>query len=163
MYSVLIFPERVYTEEEHKQAKHLVDHGYKHELTIKGTAAFVQKVNKSVELIKAADCYDFLRTYIRQIIEIDGITQLRETEVAIWANKFAAENVVDFASLLIQKAHHMKEYLEGKLYYGGASEKRTVQKRIEFLELLKSKTMDKAVRLECERLQEMWRESSLAT
>ena len=97
-------------------------------------------MNEALELVKTADCYDFLRTYLRQIIEIDGLTQLRETEVAIWANKFAVENPVDFASLLIQKAHHMKEYLEGELYYGGASEKRTVQKRIEFLELLKNKT-----------------------
>ena len=161
-YSLLTFPERVYTEEEHKKAKQLIDGGYKHELTVRGDEAFVEKVKKSLELAKTADCYDFLRTYLRQIIEIDGITQLRETEVAIWANKFAVENVVDFASLLIQKAHHMKEYLEGELYYGGASEKRTVQKRIEFLELLKRKTTNKTVRIECERLLEMWRESSLA-
>ena len=59
-------------------------------------------------------------------MEIDGITQLRETEVAIWANKFAVENPVDFASLIIQKAYHMKEYLEGELYYGGNAEKRSV-------------------------------------
>jgi hypothetical protein len=157
------FPERVYTEEEHKQAKQLIDAGYKHELTVQGDMAFVEKVNQALDLAKAAGCYDFLRTYLRQIIEIDGITQLRETEVAIWANKFAVENAVDFASLLVQKAHHMKEYLDGELYYGGASEKRTVQKRIEFLELLKSKTTDEAVRAECERLLEMWRESSLAS
>jgi hypothetical protein len=56
----------------------------------------------------------------------------------------------------------MKEYLEGEVYYGGASEKRTVQKRIEFLETLKSKTADAKVKEECERLLEMWRESSLA-
>ena len=66
-------------------------------------------------------------------MEIDGITQLRETEVAIWANKFAVENPVDAASLFIQKAYHMKEYLEGELYYGGNAEKRSVAKRIEFL------------------------------
>jgi hypothetical protein len=158
----LKFPERVYTEEEHKQAKHLLDAGYKHELTVSGDAAFVEKVNTALDLAKVAGCYEFLRTYLRKIMEIDGITQLRETEVAIWANKFAVENTVDFASLLIQKAHHMKEYLEGELYYGGASEKRTVQKRIDFLELLKSKTTDEAVRMECERLLDMWHESALA-
>ena len=112
--------------------------------------------------MKTADAYEFLRTYIRQITEIDGITQLRETEVAIWANKFAVENTVDFASLLVQKAYHMKEYMEGKLYYGGASEKRTVQKRMEFLEKLKDKTEEKSVKEECNRLLEMWRESALA-
>jgi hypothetical protein len=156
------FPERVYTEEEHKRAKQLVDNGYKHELTISGNPDFIEKVNEALKLLKTVDNYDFLRTYIRSIIEIDGITQLRETEAAIWANKFSIENEVDFASLLIQKAHHMKEYLDGELYYGGASEKRTVQKRIEFLELLKNKTDSQDVRKECERLLEMWRESSLA-
>lgn len=156
------FPERVYTEEEHKVAKAMVDSGYKHTLTVQGDASFVEKVNAALELAKTANCYDFLRTYLRQIIEIDGLTQLRETEVAIWANKFAVENTVDFASLLVQKAYHMKEYLDGELYYGGASEKRTVQKRMEFLEQLQNKTSDAKVKEECERLLEMWRESSLA-
>ncbi len=157
------FPERVYTEEEHKKAKQLVDAGYKHKLNITGDEEFVQKVNQALELTKVAEYYDFLRTYIGEIVEIDGITQLRETEVAIWANKFAVENPVDFASLLIQKAYHMKEYLEGELYYGGASEKRTVQKRIDFLENLKAKSSDSAVKSECERLLEMWREFGLVT
>jgi hypothetical protein len=159
----LSFPEKVYTEEEHKKAKQMVDSGYKHELKVSGDAGFVEKVNVALDLAKNAGCYDFLRTYLREITEIDGLTQLRETEVAIWANKFAVENPVDFASLLVQKAHHMKEYLEGELYYGGASEKRTVQKRMEFLELLKDKTSDAKVKEECERLLEMWRESALAT
>jgi hypothetical protein len=56
----------------------------------------------------------------------------------------------------------MKEYLEGELYYGGAAEKRSVEKRIEFLESLKNKSEEKAVKEECERLLKMWEESSLA-
>ena len=140
----------------------MVDSGYKHELTVTGEPSFVEKVNKALELSKVAGSYDFIRTYIRQISEIDGITQLRETEVVIWANKFALESVVDFASLLVQKAYHMKEYLEGEVYYGGASEKRTVQKRIEFLQALENKTEDASVKEECDRLLEMWRDSSLA-
>ena len=155
------FPERVYTEEEVKTAKQLVDSGYKHEITVQGDQHFVAKVNEALELAKVAGNYDFLRTYLREILEIDGITQLRETEVAIWANKFAVENAVDFASLLVQKAHHMKEYLDGEMYYGGNSEKRTVQKRIEFLEVLNAKSSDASVKAECERLLEMWRESSV--
>jgi hypothetical protein len=158
----LEFPERVYTEEEHKIAKQMIDSGYKHEIVVSGEPSFVEKVYKALELSKTAGFYEFIRTYIRQINEIDGITQLRETEVAIWANKFAVENVVDFASLLVQKTFHMKEYLEGEVYYGGASEKRTVQRRIEFLEILKSKTSDAKVKDECDRLLEMWHESSLA-
>lgn len=156
------FPDRVYTAEEVKDAKTLVDEGYKHDLIVEGTPEFRKQVNQAIELIKTSGYYDFLQSYIRMIIEIDGITQLRETEVAIWANKFAVENPVDAASLFIQKAYHMKEYLEGELYYGGNAEKRSVAKRIEFLQTLKEKTSDREVKAECERLLEMWKDSSLA-
>ena len=156
------FPERVYTSEEVKDAKALVDQGYKHNLIVEGTPEFRKQVNQALELIKTAGYYDFLHSYIRMIMEIDGITQLRETEVAIWANKFAVENPVDAASLFIQKAFTMKEYLDGELYYGGNAEKRSVAKRIEFLQTLKDKTSDKDVEAECERLLEMWKDSSLA-
>ncbi len=156
------FPDRVYTTEEVKSAKALVDQGYKHELTVEGSFDFKKQVNQALEIVKTAGYYDFLQSYIRKIVEIDGITQLRESEVAIWAGKFAVQNHVDAASLFIQKAHHMKEYLEGKLYYGGNAEKRSVAKRIEFLETLRDKTDDKVVKQECERLLEMWKDSSLA-
>lgn len=156
------FPERIYTSEEVKTAKTLIDQGYKHSLTIEGDPHFKEKVNQALELIKTVDKYEFLRTYIRKILEIDGITQLRETEAAIWANKFAVENPVDSASLIIQKAYHMKEYLEGELYYGGNAERRTVEKRIEFLETLKTKSSDAKVKEECARLLLLWKESSLA-
>jgi len=158
----LKFPERVYTTDEVKTAKELIDKGYKHRLKVKGSPNFTQKVNQALALAKIAGYYEFLRTYIKQIIEIDGITQLRETEVAIWANKFAVENPVDAASLFIQKTSQMKEYLEGELYYGGAAEKRSVEKRIEFLESLKNKSKEKAVKEECERLLKMWEDSALA-
>ena len=119
-------------------------------------------MNEILDLLKTANYFDFFTSYIREIVEIDGLTQLRETEVAIWANKFAVENPVDAASLFVQKANHMKEYLEGELYYGGSAEKRSVEKRIEFLRLLRDKSNDPNVKQECERLLEMWRESSLA-
>ena len=156
------FPERVYTSEEVKVAKAIVDQGYKHNLIVEGTPEFRKQVNQVLELIQTAGYCDFLISYIRMIMEIDGITQLRETEVAIWANKFAVENPVDAASLFIQKAFAMKEYLDGELYYGGGAEKRSVAKRIEFLQKLKDKTSDKDVEAECERLLEMWKDSSLA-
>ena len=140
----------------------MIDHGYKHDLAVEGTSEFKQKISRILELVKTAGCYDFLRTYIRQIIEIDGLTQLRETEAAIWANKFAVENPVDAASLFIQKTHHMKQYIDGDLYYGGTSEKLTVEKRIEFLDALKNKADEKEITDECERLLKMWEESSLA-
>ncbi|HMK95316.1 MAG TPA: hypothetical protein VK536_07955 [Candidatus Limnocylindrales bacterium] len=156
------FPERVYTAEEVKTAKELIDQGYKHRLTIEGSTDFKEKTSQALELIKTAGYFDFFRTYIRRIVEIDGITQLRETEVAIWANKFAVENSVDAASMFVQKAYSMEEYVEGELYYGGNAEKRSVAKRIEFLKVLKDKSDDKNVKAECERLLQMWKESSLA-
>lgn len=156
------FPEKVYTAREVKAARKLIGQGYKHELTVEGTLDFKRKVNRILELVKTAGYFEFLRTYIRQVVEIDGLTQLRETEVALWANKFAVENPVDAASLFVQKAYHMKQYVDGELYYGGGSEKFTVQKRIEFLESLKNKTTEKDVREECARLLQMWAESSLA-
>jgi hypothetical protein len=158
----LDFPERVYTSKEVKTARELVSQGYKHSLAVEGSPDFKQKVDKILELTKTADYYDFLRTYIKKIIEIDGLTQLRETEVAIWANKFAIENPVDAASLFVQKAYSMKEYLEGELYYGGMAEKRSIEKRLEFLEALKNKTTDQSIKAECARLLQMWKDSSLA-
>ena len=153
------FPKRIYTGEELKKAKELIDKGYKHRLKVKGSPIFKQKVSQALKLIKAVGYYDSLRTYIHSIIEIDGLTQLRKAEAAIWANKYAVENPVDAASLFIQKANHMKEFIEGKLYFGGEAEKRSVEKRIEFLKALKRKSRKKEVRDECERLLSSWSES----
>jgi hypothetical protein len=155
----LDFPETVYTTQELKTAKTLVDKGYKHNLTVEGEPDFVSKVNAALELIKTAGYTDFLKSHIRKIREIDGLTQLRETEVAIWANKFAVDSPVDAASLFIQKAFSMKEYLHGELYYGGVAEKRSIAKRIEFLAALKEKSNDASVKEECGRLLELWKDS----
>ena len=144
-----------------RRAKSLIDDGYKHRIRIIGSSKFKQSVKEALELTKIASCYDFLRTYIRNIKEIDGLTQLRQADAAIWANEYAIENHVDAASVFVQKASHMKEYLEGKLYYGGQAEKRSDEKRIEFLEILKEKSSNGKIRDECERLLEMWHESSL--
>lgn len=159
--TLLEFPKRIYTGEEVKKAKELVDKGYKHRLRAEGSPNFKQKVKQAFQLVKIAGCYDFLRTYIRSIIEIDGLTQLREADATIWTNKYAVENPVDAASLFMQKANHMKEYLEGKLYYGGEAERRSVEKRIEFLKVLKNKSHNKEVIEECERLLKLWDESYL--
>jgi hypothetical protein len=157
----LDFPKRIYTETEVKEAKKLIDEGHRHRLRTKGSPDFMQKTRRALELVKIAGYYDFLRTYIRSIKEIDGLTQLRQAEATIWANEYAVQNPVDAASVFVQKANHMKEYLESKLYYGGTAEKRSDEKRIEFLETLKRKSREKAVMEECERLLRMWKESSL--
>lgn len=153
------FPKRIYTTEEVKKAGELVKKGYKHRLRVKGSSSFKQKVKQALKLVKTAGYYNFLRTYLRSIVEIDGLTQLREADAAIWANKYAVENPVDAASLFIQKANHMKEYLEGKLYFGGGAETRSVQKRIKFLKTLKKKSRKKEIKEECERLLRSWSES----
>jgi hypothetical protein len=155
----LEFPKRIYTTEELKKAGELIKKGYKHRLRVKGSPIFKQKVRQALKLVKTAGYYIFLRTYLRGIVEIDGLTQLREADAVIWANKYAVENPVDAASLFIQKTNHMKEYLEGKLYFGGVAETRSVQKRIEFLKVLKKKSRNKQVKEECERLLRSWSES----
>lgn len=155
------FPQRIYTESEVKNAKELIDKGYKHDLVVDGKPDFKRKVEEILELIKVAGYYDFFRTYIRDIMEIDGFTQLHEADAAIWANEYAVKNPVDAASLLIQKANSMKEYLDGVLYYGGTAEKRSVEKRIEFLKVLKTKSERREVVAECTRLLDFWHESSL--
>ena len=153
------FPKRIYTVEEVRKAGELVEKGYKHRLRVKGSPNFKRKVRQALKLVKTAGFYNLLRTYIRGIVEIDGLTQLREADATIWANKYAVENPVDAASLFMQKANHMRQYLEGKLYYGGAAETRSVQRRIGFLEILKKKSRKKEVKEECERLLRSWSES----
>ncbi|MEM3703764.1 MAG: hypothetical protein QXX79_05050 [Candidatus Bathyarchaeia archaeon] len=155
----MTFPNRIYTIDEVKEAQELVKKGFKHRLRIKGSSDFKQKVKAALKLVRTAGYYDFLRTYIKEIVEIDGLTQLRESEASIWANKYAVQNPIDSASLFIQKAHHMKEYLEGLPYYGGEAEKRSTQKRIEFLEVLQRKSRKREVKEECERLLKSWSES----
>jgi hypothetical protein len=155
----LTFPKRIYTAKELKEAGELVKKGHRHRLRVKGSPNFKQKVKSALSLVKTAGYRDFLRTYISSIVEIDGLTQLRESEAAIWANKYAVKNPVDAASLFIQKANHMKEYIEGRLYYGGEAEKRSTEKRIEFLKMLKEKSRKKEVKEECARLLRSWNES----
>jgi hypothetical protein len=158
----LDFPRRIYTDEEVKRAKELVDKGYKHRIGIRGSLNFRQNVRQALKFAKIAGYYDFLRTYIREIEEIDGLTQLRSADATIWANRYATENPVDVSSVFVQKASQMKEYLELKHYYSGEAEKRSVLKRIEFLEALASRSREKEVVAECKRLLNLWKESSLA-
>jgi len=153
------FPERVYTRDEVEKARKAIEAGHIHRLKITGSKEFKQKVREALKHIKTTKQYKFLRTYIREIKEIDGLTQLREAEAAIWANKYAVKDPIDAASLFIQKAHQMKNYIEGKLYYGGEAEHSATQKRIEFLEKLKNKTRKKEIKKRCEEILKAWEES----
>jgi len=151
------FPERVYTTEEVKKAVNLIGKGYKHNLEVKGSPDFRNKVEEALKLMKTAEYYDFLRTYIRQIREIDGLSQLREAEVAIWANKYAVADPIEAAGFIIQKAQQMKDFIEGRLYYETA-EVQAVEKRIEFLETLRDRSKDQAVKKKCEENLKRWTE-----
>jgi hypothetical protein len=153
------FPERVYTRDEVQEARALIKRGYKHHLIVKGSQDFKNKVKKALEHIKTADYHDFLRTYIKQIVEIDGLSQLREAEVSIWANKYAVADTVEAAGFFIQKAQQMKDYIEGKLYYE-TGEIRAVNKRIEFLETLKERSTDQALKKRCKELLKAWTETT---
>lgn len=153
------FPERVYTAEEVERARRLIEKGYRHRLTVKGSVDFKRRVEEAFDLIKTGQQYDFLRTYVRSVIEIDGLSQLREEKAAIWVSKYAVEDPVECAGFLIQKAHQMKMFLEGKVHYSGEAERRAVQKRVEFLQELKKRSRKSAVKKRCEKSLKQWTET----
>lgn len=154
------FPERVYTVEEVKKARSLIEKGYKHSLKVDGSSDFVGKVEKALKLVKTAGYYDFLRTYVRVIREIEGLSQLREQDVAIWFNVKALDDPIDDAGFIIQKAQQMKDFIEGKLYYETA-EAKAVNKRLEFVEALRDRTNDQSLKKKCEENLKKWREQPL--
>jgi len=143
------FPERVYTEDEVRRARELIQRGYRHQLWVSGSREFVEKTREALKLVKEAGYHDFLQTYIREIREIDGLSQLREYESSIWANIYAVQNAVDAACFFIQKAWQMKIYIEGKMYYGHQGETLTASKVMKFLKDLESKTNSDRVKREC--------------
>ena len=152
------FPERVFTEKEVLRAREIIERGYKHRLLVKGSPEFKKDVKEALKLIKTAGYYDFLRTYIKQIVEIEGFSQLREADSAIWANKPMLVDIVDAASYVVQKAQQMRDYVEGRLYYG-TGEATAMQKRIEFLEVLKKRSRNRRVKDRCEEMLRKWSES----
>jgi len=153
----LDFPERVYTFEEVRRARYLIEEGYKHTLKVDGSSRFLEKIEEALDLIKTAGYFDFLRTYIRTIREIEGLSQLREQDVAIWFNLKALDDPIDDAGFLIQKAQQMKDFIHGRLYYETA-EVRAVNKRIEFIEALREKSNDQNLKKKCEENLKKWKE-----
>jgi hypothetical protein len=154
------YPKRVYTVDEVEKARALTKQGWKHRLNVKGSEEFKQKVKEALKLVKTAGYCDFLRTYIRDIVEIEGFSQLREAEIAIWANKELLSDPVDASSFFIQKAQQMKDFLEGRPYYGGQGEMSAVNKRLEFLEALKTKSRQQNIKKRCEELLKNWADST---
>jgi hypothetical protein len=154
------YPKRVYTVDEVGKARALTERGWRHRLRVRGSEEFGQKVREAISLVKEAGYYDFLRTYIREIVEIEGFSQLREAEVTIWANKEILSDPIDAASFFIQKAQQMKDFLADKPYYGGQGEISAINKRLEFLKALKTRSRQESVRKRCEDILKNWADSS---
>ena len=150
------FPEKVYTVEEVRSAQRALSKGHRHMIKIVGSDPFTEKVEGALGLIRAAGYKDFLRKYIRSVVEIDGVSQLREHDAAIWANIHNFTDPVEGARFLIQKAHQMKMYLEGKPYYEHG-ETSAIQRSLEFLEELKVRCKDRGLREKCEETLRLWR------
>jgi hypothetical protein len=154
------FPERVFTEEEVKQAKGLIEKGYRHKLHVTGSQEFKKKMTEVLDLIRTAGYYEFLTTYIREIKEIEGLSQLHEADVVIWANMQMLVDPIDAASYIVQKTQQMKDYIEGRLYYG-AGEMAAIEKRLEFLEKLKQKSQSNEVKQRCDELLKQWEDTKM--
>lgn len=154
------FPERIYTQAEVDKARELIQEGYKHSLVIEGSAQFRHKMQQVIELIKTAGYYDFFRTYIRSVKEMDGFSQLREADAAIWANMILLNDVVDASSYVVQKAQQMKDYVEGKLYYE-KGEIAAIEKRLEFIKELKTRTSDPVIKGQCDELLKRWEDTKI--
>jgi hypothetical protein len=149
------FPRRIYTVTEFMKARECVENGHMHRIKIIGSKDFKEKIKKIKSLLRITDYYDFVRTYIRLLKEIDGIGQLRETDATIWLNKYIIENPVEGARFIVQKAQQMKDYLEGKQYYE-TGELATIEKSIEFLRELQGKRICEELKLQCEEVLEQW-------
>jgi hypothetical protein len=145
------FPKKIYTESELHIANDLINQGFKHRLHVSGSQTFKTKVKKALKLVKEAGYYSFLRTYIRTIREIGGLSQLREAEAVIWANIYAVEEPVDASCFLVQKAWQMKNYIEGTDGYGPQIQILAERERSRFLKELSERSKDPSVKEKCEK------------
>jgi hypothetical protein len=157
---VLRFPNRIYTIEEFLRARKSIEAGHIHRLRVIGPAHFKDRIKEALTLIKKAKYYRFLRTYIRKICEIEGMSQLRETEAALWVNKHTINNPVECARFIIQKAYQMKAYLDGEKYYL-AGELPAIDASIVFLKKLEEKLIDKLMKRECRDSIKRWTEDTV--
>jgi len=151
-----VFPDTLNTPEDLEAARRLIELGYRHRLKVDGSREFKDRIMETLKLIEEAGYGDLLHAYIRRIVEVEGYTQLREVEATLWMSKFSLTDVVDAASIIIQKVYQMKRFLEGKPYYGPKGEMWTTKKRFEFLEKLKEKAKEEWVRRRCKELLKEW-------
>jgi len=149
------FPQRIYTLDELKEARAAIAAGYRHKLAIIGDASFKDMVAKILDLIDLAGYGELLRTYIREIRQIEGISQLRETEASIWLNELVAEDPIEGARFVVQKLLQMQAYIDGRSWYI-LGELPAVRGSIKFLRKLKRRLKDPALKARCDRVIREW-------
>lgn len=149
------FPERIYTLDEYRKAKVAIGKGHKHRLRIIGDVYFKDLVTRILDFVQVAEYEELLRTYIRQIRQIEGISQLRETDASIWMNTVTAKDSVEGARFVVQKMFQMKAYMEGKIWYL-LGESLAVKESLEFLRMLKERLKDPELRIRCDRVLDAW-------
>ena len=149
------FPKRIYTLEEFAKTRECINKGYKHRLRTIGRPAFKESVREILTLIRKAGYYNTLRTYIRYIVEIDGVSQLREAEATIWLNTYMIKDSIEGARFIVQKVEQMKNYLEGEQYYE-KGETSAVEKSVEFLQNLCKKKISEGQRKKCKEAIKLW-------
>jgi hypothetical protein len=149
------FPERVYTLDEYRKARAAIKNGHRHRLRLVGDVHFRDLVFRILDLIKLAGYDGFLRTYIKQICQIEGISQLRETESSVWMSNVVAQDSLEGARFVTQKTFQMKAYIEGRAWYF-SGESAAIKESLEFLRVLKERLKDPELRTRCEKMIEAW-------
>jgi len=129
-------------------------------MRIVGSPTFKNSVKEILTLIRKAGYHNFLRTYIRTIAEIDGVSQLREAEATIWLNTDMVKDIVEGARFIIQKTEQMKDYLAGEQYYE-KGELSTVKKSIDFLQDLRKKRLTEELKKKCDEAIKLWTKETI--
>ena len=154
------FPNRIYTIEEFIRARKSIAEGNIHCLKVIGQSTFKSRVREIVSLIKKTEDYNFLQIYIRKICEIEGMSQLRETEATIWLNKYVINNPIESARFIIQKTYQMKAYLDGEKYYL-KGELPAINASINFLQKLEEKLINEKMKIKCKESIKQWTEDTI--
>jgi hypothetical protein len=142
------------------RARKSIEEGHIHRLRIIGQSTFKNKVKETLSLIKKVKYYTILRTYIRKICEIEGLSQLRETEATIWLNNHVLNNPIESARFIIQKTYQMKAYLDGERYYL-KGELPAINASITFLQKLEEKLINKKMKAQCHQAIKQWTEKTI--
>lgn len=157
---MLDFPSHVYTLDEFNAARQAIAGGHKHKLRVTGSQSFRQGIRRILSFIALAGYSDYLRTYIREIKEIEGLGQLREAEATIWLNSLHLADPIEGARFVIQKASQMQAYLEGKPWYI-LGELPAVRASIEFLRRLSIRLRDPEKKARCDETIRKWTEDKV--